>query len=710
MSFLNPFVLFALAAAAIPLIIHLFNFRRPRKVDFSSLSFVKELQKSSMQRVRIKQWLLLLLRTLTIAFLVLSFARPTLTGSMVSSVGSQASSSVAIVVDNSLSMTLRDAGGEYLRQAKDIAAGLVDALRADDEIFIITTAGETPARTTMYSNRGPALEAVEEIEAGLGSKPLPIAVARASVALERAGHLNKEVYVISDLQRTTLPDTSGLAFADDVQLYLLPVGDRTYSNVAVTDVRVESRIIEEGQPMRVAATLVNYGSEALSDYIASVYLDGERVAQVTADLAPGVPSDVTFTASPQRRGWLSGIVEIEDDAFGYDNVRYFTAHVPERRKILLVDGQGQTLDYLRLAFSPDLGRGSIAFDVAEIPETGLSAAGLGGYDAVVLVGPASLSTGEIAALVGYVESGGGLLFTPSAGASAPEYNAFFEQLGGGEFRGFSGSPGSGISIASFDQVDLEHTLFEGVFTRQELRNDAGVESPDIYHAMNYSPGSGAEQTLIRLSNGFPFLQEIIHGEGMAFVLAVAPDQRWSDLPVRGLFVPLIYRTMFYLSSSEATTGEQLTAAEDGELRITGVSEAEQLRLVGPDGAEYVPEQRSLFGALLLDVEGRVIDVPGIFDVRSGDQLIRRVASNVDVSESDLSSFDEDDARERLAGAVDQDVQVIDARGDEARQVVQAIAARRTGLELWNVFLLLALLTLVAEMVVAKHWRPETVAA
>ena len=228
--------------------------------------------------------------------------------------------------------------------------------------------------------------------------------------------------------------------------------------------------------------------------------------------------------------------------------------------------------------------------------------------------------------------------------------------------------------------------------------------------MNYSPGSGAEQTLIRLSNRFPFLQEIIHGRGMAFVLAVAPDQRWSDLPVRGLFVPLIYRTMFYLSSSEATTGENLTAAEDGELRITGVSESEQLRLVGPDGAEYVPEQRTLFGAMLLDVEGRVIDVPGIFDVRSGDQLIRRVASNVDVSESDLSSYDEGDASERLAEAVDQDVRVIDARGDEARQVVQAIAARRTGLELWNVFLLLALLTLVAEMVVAKHWRPETVAA
>ena len=709
MSFLNPLILFALAAAAIPLIIHLFNFRRPRKVDFSSLAFVKELQKSSMQRVRIKQWLLLLLRTLTIAFLVLAFARPTITGSLVSTVGSQANSSVVIVVDNSLSMTLRDADGEYLSQAKDIAAGLVDALRSGDEISIMTTAGGSRTRTASYSNRPPALDAIESIEASLGSEGLASAVDRASTWLERANHPNKEIYVIADLQRTTLPDTSGIAIADDLQLYLLPVGERTYANVAVTNVQVESRIIEAGQPMRIAATLVNYGSEPLDDYVASIYLDDERVAQATADLPAGIPTDVRFTASPQRRGWLSGTVEIEGDAFEYDNTRYFTVHVPERRRILLVRGDGQTLDYMRLALSRDLGRESIAFEVEEVPETGLSAAGLGGYDAVVLVGPASLSSGEVAALSSYVEAGGGLLLTPSE-ASPLEYNTMLERLGGGEITGLSGSLETGTSIASFDRVDIEHPLFEGVFTRQALRGEAQVESPDVYHAINYSPGTGTEQTLIMLSNGFPFLQEIIYGRGLTFVLAVAPDQKWSDLTVRGLFVPLMYRSMFYLSSSESTTGEQLTAAEDGELRIAGVSESEQLRLVGPQGDEYVPEQRGLFGATLLTIEGQVINAAGIYDVVSGELLIRRVAANVDASESDLSSYGHSEARERLSESVDHSVRLVDAVGGDPDDVVSSIADQRTGLELWNVFLLLALLTLVAEMVVARQWRPETVTA
>lgn len=710
MSFLNPLVLFALAAAAIPLIIHLFNFRRPRKVDFSSLSFVKELQKSTMQRVKIKQWLLLLLRTLAIAFLVLAFARPTLTGDLVGTLGAQARSSVALVVDNSLSMTMRDAGGEYLSQAKDIAAGLVDALRAGDEVFLIPTSGERPARAPSYSNRSAALEAVEAVEPAIGATTLTSSLERAAEAVSRSGQLNKEIYVISDLQRSALRDSAAVNVPDDVRIYLMPIGDRTYTNVAITNVRIESRIIEIGEPMRLVATIVNHGTEVLDGYVASVYLEGERVAQSSADLEPGIPTDVHFTVTPQRRGWLSGIVRIEEDAFEFDNERFFTAHVPERRQILLVRGESQRLDFMRLALSPDLGRGRVSFDVSEISESDLSTAAFGRYDALILTGPSSLSSGEISALSRYVQGGGGLLFSPAANASQEDYNAFLEQIGAGVVQGWSGSPGSESPIAGFDRIDLEHPLFEGVFIQQGLRDTERIESPDIYRTINYAPSSGSEQTLIQLTNGFPFLQEVRHGLGIMLLMSVAPDPSWSDLPVRGLFVPLLYRSIFYLSASESPAGEQLEAARDGELRIAGVSESERLRMVGPDGTEYVPEHRALFGALLLNIEGGAIPSPGIYEVHNESELIRRVAVNLDTSESDLASFGDGEARDRISAAAERDVEIIEASGRDPADVVTAVAAQRTGLELWNVFLVLALLSLVAEMVVAKYWRPETVAA
>lgn len=708
MTFLDPFVLFGLAAAAVPLLLHLFNLRRPRTVDFSSLEFLKSLQQRTMQRVRIKQWLLLALRMLAIACLVLAFARPTLTGNLAGTVG-QARTSWALVVDNSLSMTLRDGQGAYLRQAQEAAASIVEVMGAEDELFLLTT-GDTPRdRAAAYQSPGAAREALAAIEAQPGGGTVARSVARAMERLQGAAHLNKEIYVITDGQQSTLADSVAADVPGDVGVTLVPIGERQHANVAVTGAQVRSRIVEVGQPVEVQATITNFGTETLDGYVASMYLQGERVAQATATLQPGQSTTVTFTATPQQRGWLAGTVEIEDDAFAYDNVRHFTLHVPEERRLLIVRGDGEATRYIDLALSPELVQGRLAFSTETIPENELAATALGGYDAVVLAGPVTLSSGEVSALTRYVEAGGGLLFYPNQRAQAADYNALFEQLGGGQFSGFSGSLGEARSIAAFDRVDLQHPLFEGVFDRTgEPDEEVRVESPDIYYAMNYSPSGGSAQTLIELSNGFPFLQELRHGRGVALLMAVAADPEWSDLPVRGLFIPLLYRSVYYLSAGESVAGEQLTVGQPGELRVTGVPEAESVRLVGPEGTERTPEQRSLFGATLIQVDGTT-QVPGIYDVRVGDTLVRRVALNLDARESDLRMASMDEAVTMLSEALDQPVRTLDLRTGDV-PVAETIQQRRMGTEIWNVFLLLALGFLVTEMLVASQWKPESVAA
>ena len=702
MSFLNPLVLLGLAAAAIPLVVHLFNFRRPQKVDFSSLSFLKELEKSTMQRVRIKQWLLLLLRTLAIACLVLAFARPTLRGDVAGVLGGQAPSSIALVLDNSLSMTLRDAQGEYMEQARALAGGIIDETRPGDEVFVLTTAGMH--RQDAFTNRSAALEAVGSVEAQPGAAATARTLRRSATLLEEEGiHVNKEIYLFSDLQQSTLADSLQGTPPGETPAVLIPVGDRAHANVAVTDVQVTSRIIEAGQPVQLEATLVNYGSEPLENYTASVYLGEERVAQASTNLPPDRPTEVNFTATPQRRGWLGGRVEIEEDAFPADNVRYFTLNVPRQRHILVVRGRGQEIKYLNLALSPDLTEGSIAFSQRVIPENELAATALGQYDVVALVGPATLSSGEVASITRYVQDGGGLLFFPSSDAQPQDYNALLTGLNAGQFGGFSGSQGSEQSIASFDRVDVEHPLFEGVFDQTSDQ----VESPSLYYAMNYTPTAGTEQTLIELSNGFPFLQEIRYGQGAALLLAVAPDPSWSDLPVRGLFIPLLYRAVYYLSAGHSSMGQQLTIGEPGEVRLTGVSDTERLHLVGPEGATFTPEQRNLFGAVLLQLDA-AMRPPGTYDVMAGDTLVQRVAYNLDAHESDLDALPADEAASRLAEATGLSTRVMNVSGDDPQRLAQALQEQRMGVELWNVFLLLALLFLIAEMVVAKRWKPEAV--
>ena len=708
MTFLDPFVLLGLAAAAVPLLVHLFNLRRPRSVDFSSLEFLQSLQQRTMQRVRIKQWLLLALRMLAIACLVLAFARPTLTGNLAGTVG-QARTSWALVVDNSLSMTLRDWQGGYLEQAKEAATSIVDAMGREDELFVLTTSGASEEGAAAYQSAAAGREAITTIEPQPGGRSAARGVARAVERLQDAAYLNKEIYVLTDGQQSTLADSVAADVPDDIGVTFVPIGDRQHANVAVTAAQVQSRIVEVGQPVEVQATTTNYGTEALDGYVASMYLQGERVAQATATLQPGQSTTVTFTATPQQRGWLAGTIEIEDDAFAHDNVRHFVLHVPRERRLLVVRGDGVATRYLDLALSPELVQGRLAFRTESIPENALAATSLGGYDAVVLAGPTTLSSGEVTALARYVEAGGGLLLFPNQRAQAADYNALFDQLGGGQFSGFSGSLGEARPIATFGRVDLQHPLFEGVFDQAGAPDeDVQVERPDIYYAMNYSPSGGSAQTLIELSNGFPFLQELRHGGGVALLAAVAADPQWSDLPVRGLFIPLLYRSVYYLSAGESVAGEQLTVGQPGELRITGVSEAAPIRLVGPDGTERTPEQRTLFGATLIQVDAST-QTPGLYDVQAGDTLVRRVALNLDARESDLRTAPPEEAAGTLSNALGHPVGTLDL-GAGGVPVAETIRQQRVGTEIWNVFLLLALGFLITEMLVASQWKPESATA
>nr|WP_272507547.1 BatA domain-containing protein [Salinibacter ruber] len=701
-SFLNPFALLAMAAVAVPLFLHFFNLRQPRTVEFSSLAFVKELKESAVQRVRIKEWLLLALRMLAIASLVMAFAQPTLT-STIGGMGASAPTAHAVVVDNSLSMAADGPGGAYFDQAVQKAQGVLGTVEEDDEVLLWPTARSGARPPEPMANPGVARQSLAELAPQAGARPLAQAVGRAAEAADEADAPQAVVYVVSDLQASTLGDSVATKVPDGVQVQLLPVETRAQSNVGVSDVTVTSRIAEVDQPVQLEATLTNHGPDPLSDYVASVYLAGDRVAQATTTLEPGLEKTVSFTVTPQTRGWLDGAVVTEDDDLPVDDRHHFALHVPEERRVLLVRGEGQDTRYLDLALSSEMVADRIAFRTTAIDERDLASAELGRYDAVLLAGPRSLSSGEVDALARFVDRGGGLLLFPTAQARPDDYNALFGALDAGSLRGFSGALSGEQTVASFGRVDLQHPLFEGVF-QERRREEASVEQPDLYYVVNFRPSGQAGQTLIELSNGRPFLHEVRHGSGRLLLSAVAPTQAWSDLPVRGLFVPLLYRSVYYLSATTSVAGEQLVAGRPAELRVTGVPPEASVRLHGPDGIEVAPEQRTLFGATLVQVGG-TLTTPGLYDVQAGSTRVRRVAVNVPPAESNLQAAAPEEASERLGTATGAPVRAVAAA--ETEDLKETLRTRRAGTELWNVFLLLALVFLAAEMLVASQWAPET---
>lgn len=702
MTFLNPLALFALAAAAIPLIVHLFNFRRPRRVEFSSLVFLRELERSTMQRVRIQQWLLLILRTLAIACLVLAFARPTVTGRIAGALGDAASGPVALVIDNSLSMATLERSGERFRTAKDAALNIIAETGTGDEIVLVTTADGALSDRPM--RRSAATEAIARLQLRPYAAPLVDRVTEAGERLRETSIGSGEVYVLSDFQETTIGNEVAGEWPADATLTLVPVGERVPANLAVTSARLISRILDVDQPVRVQATITNHAPSVAEDLLVSLYIGDERVAQASATIPADGAAEVPLTFTPRVRGWHEGRVVIDDESFSADNVRFFSLFIPERRRILVVRGSERSTQNLVLALSPEVSDGRIVFERDVVPASSLAGQSPGAYDAVVLAGVQGFSSGEIGLIATYVQEGGGLLLYPGSGSDREAYNALLGRLGGGVIREVAGSPGSGAAIAEIGQADLEHPVFEGVF---EDGADARLEQAEVYAAMRYDAAGDREQTVLALSNGWPLMQEIRSGSGTALFLASALDPAWNDLAVRGLFVPLVYRSLFYLAASETDLGEGMVLSENADVRLAEEATGGGVRIVSPAGEEISPDQRSVFGTRRVTVEGPAMNEPGFARVvnQQDGSLRHLLAVNLDPAESHPGLLAPSEAAavfEERVGAPARVIAPHDGQAGFARELRQS----RRGVEIWNVFLLLALGFLVAEMLVAKRWKPE----
>jgi hypothetical protein len=697
MTFLNPAILFGLIAAAIPLIIHLFNFRKPKSVDFSSLAFLEELRQQTMRRLRLKQWLLLALRMLAIACLVLAFARPTVESGVAQRIVGPGRSSVAVILDNSVSMLQRDQNGDYFSQARDELLALAGDLNTGDELTIIPLVADPTSGPARLASPALASDWIADLDVKAGVGRLAESIEQGLSALEQSSFATLELILISDFQATTFTDSIDVEIPPGVRVYLVPIGSTSHDNTAITRVDVTSSIVDLDQPVSLQVTVTNYGETELMNWGVNAFLGDARVAQATLDLGAGESADIDLVMSPGERGWIPGYVEIEDDDFDFDNRRYFTLHVPQVRRVLVVRGEGTDSRHVELALSQEVSRDGSVFDVNAIDEQELSSIPIADYDAVILHGVRFYSSGQIAALSNFVSGGGGLLIFVGESGPAADQQALLTALGGGRLTSLSGQPEADAAVATLDGIDSEHPVFSGVFDWDE-QDPIDVGHPAVFRMAGYRPGPGDEHTIMTSTSGTPFLQEIRGGQGRVMLAPFVPEPAWTDLPLRGLFVPLLHRSMYYLTSSEGESGEGATAGSEAQYRL-GTGQESRVVLVSAEGDEWIPEQRGGLQGLLITIPAAIRN-EGVYDITADGTTIQRIAINGDPAESNLTMLDAQEAADLLESPGNHPVVVLES---SASKVSSNDGARRVaGIEIWNVFLGLALVFLVVEMLVAKR--------
>ncbi|MEM6268437.1 MAG: BatA and WFA domain-containing protein [Bacteroidota bacterium] len=684
MIFTNPIFLWASLAIAIPIIVHLFNFRRPKRIEFSDISLVQEVKKSVVKRMRLRQWLLLAARCLALLALVAVFANPVIRRD--DGPVKTGNTSVAIVLDNSYSMEGTNDKGAYWQQAQQLAREVVEAYGRADEFLVMTN--DEPRINYNFGEQQASVKELRNLSVRQNTNSLADLLAVSEDIFANASNANRVLYFISDFQKSTILPDSLLSFkrGEGIDINLVPLTTRKLRNAYIADHRIETQIVEKDKPVELQLTLVNDAPEPVNKINLRVVVGNDNRPVATENLDANQESELKVNLIPKSSGWQSGYIEIDDYPIEYDNRRYFSYYVPFREKMLVVEES--PAPNLRLMFGGEV---LDQFDVKFISFRDLAAENLDEYKSILLFGLTDISTGLQEKLRAHLGEGNSILYFPGANLKSSGINGFFSSLGIGTFGDYiekeTGDFASG--------ADLDHPVFEGVFASDTRSRK--FDSPTVYKYYRFRPSNAVIQNVIlRMGNQDPILLESRpEGGGLVYTFTTFPGESWTDLTLKSSGLAIMVQLARIMNQTQQVQqNEDLGGA--GYKRVK-TREQDVVRMLDSEGTEIIPEQFVQSGYIVLKFDQQKLK-EGNYALVQQERQLEEISFNVPDAESQLAARSEQELRDFLNEQGIEGLQVTPAvRGGFAQEI--RIASE--GVPLWKYFLALAALFLFAEFLILR---------
>jgi hypothetical protein len=675
-------MLWGLAGASLPILIHLLNRRRFREMDWAAMRFLLAAIRKNQRRVRIEQWLLLAVRTLILILLALAMAKPLLEAAANLDVLGGGRRHWVLALDGSLSMDY--AVGEETRfdQAKEIARRLVKDARGGDAFSVVLIAD--PPRAVVGApafSKDSVLKALDEVVLPHGGTDLAGSFRVIDEVLGASDIPRKELVVLTDLQRASwAADRPGsderLRRAIDridakrARSLVIDLGTQDARNRAVVSVETRPALVTTAATVAVAAKVKAFGARFEGGQ-ARLVVDGRIIAgeeQEVPPLAAGEDYDVEFRhafADPRDH-----VVEvrIDDDPLALDNRRRRVVPVRESVNVLLVDGdprpglfESETA-FLNEALSPETdspGQTS-PIQARTILESQLSRTDLSAFDAVVLANVAQVSRDEAAMLDAYLKQGGGLVVFTGDQVQPEAYNRVLFDGGKGllpaEVGPVVGDPQNRENPYLFDPIGFAHPIVAD-YAGQPGNVASSLTNVKTYryHRLIPAPDSGARVAL-KLGDD-PVVVEARRHRGRVVLVGTGADRDWTDWPVHKSYAVVMEKVVL-LAASGRSEDRNVRVGHPLDLTLPASAAGAQVEVAWPDQDEAVRQSDVQRRALKLEPDGDVSRLRFAETARSGTYRVEvgapvgqvaRFAANPDPAESDTAKLDADGLKSSLPG-------------------------------------------------------------
>ncbi len=673
MRFLYPQMLWGLLALLIPILIHLFNFRRHKLVYFSNTAVLRSIQQENAKTRKLKYLVTLLLRCLFIAALVLAFAFPYHPEKQLN-VNTE-NTLVGIYIDNSMSMKGQSQRTTLIEDARQSARDLVHKLNPSNRYLLMTNSFEIQNEYPM--NQEEMLDQLDRMNPDGAPVLMGEVIDRFEMLCKQHGFATSTLFVYSDFQSNTF-DLSAAKADTALQVVMVPMVPEFKTNLYIDSVWLASPIVQSGLTNELMVRVVNQGDKEVKGMPINFTMNNAMAASTTVDIEKNGTAEVEMQFVVEDSGEQRCSASLTDHPITFDDSYHFVLSVKPSLSVVELGSQPSSCAML---FDDEQFHYSLMepsrFDLTTIAQAQL----------LIVNESAVMNETLQQALLNAVNEGASLVVFPSL--DDPKNNRYLYNKLGLTLMEVD------TNATSVEDLALQHTFFNDMILDLPQHPDF----PKVKHHISLKT-NGMATSLLTLQNSDPMLMMTSVGKGQAFVMATALDPKWSDLADNALFVPMMVKMAFMGGKMDKLA---YTIGQDKILVLSDISQEgdRQYLIANSDRSfELMPASEVRNGKVYLYLNDNLPSA-GFYDLLINDTLNRVTAWNESRVESKMDFVDSEEANKAFGKAGFDVAAVLDTSDFVTADLVEAMAHQSTQ---WKLFALIALLALIGEIAVLRFWK------
>lgn len=680
MSFAAPIFLYALAAIAIPIILHLFDLQRTKKAFFTNVKLLKNINQQTSSTRKLKRFWVLMARIFAIIFLVLAFAQPFLPGKNSNYfVGNQ---TIAFYIDNSMSMQSSDGQKPLLELARKTAEKLSDLFPISFQFVYLDNfflpKDKKPISRESFKDR------LSETTFSENSQTLSSILEKQKSTIENTASSSKKIFWLSDFQKSTSGNLNKLTIDSTLELYLVPFQNQAASNIYVDSVWLDNVFVKINEKSSLKVRLKNSGNKKSKNLAVKLTLDDIQTGTARVEIGSNSETTINFDFIVKTLNLKRGKISFEDSPVSFDDNCFFTIDVATSLNILLLTENKQS--FIEKVYQNEPIFKTNRSVAGNLPLNKLNEAHL-----IVAENFDKLSSADLQLLVEQSAKGKSIFLIPSENPSINDLTTA---------SSIFGLTPIGLNVQSSDDqneasnqlkpLDLKNPFFMNIFEAK----DKNMALPSAKGIIDWG---NKGQILLETKHDKAFVSIFRKSKAKIYLASAPFSDKYTNFQRHSIFVPFMYKVA--MQSAEVNKKMAYNFDEKNvAIHLKLDNSVDKIHMV-KEQFNYLPDQSFVGNQLVFNIP-RENNGAGFYELIKGDSLITTIAININKEESKLEKYTVSDLKSIFKGKKNVFVDEIQS----GQSFVEDFKEGNLGISLWKYCLALAMVFLLIEILLIRFLK------